>query len=70
MHKKQKFRHTCSKQIKNKVAELGYPEDIKIDKDIRFLLRQEMKEMGLSRLSHITLIIHSSQMPPPPSITR
>lgn len=33
------------KKIKNNVAELGYHEDIKIDKDIRFLLKQEMKEM-------------------------
>lgn len=30
---------------KNIVTELGYREDIKIDKNIRFLLRQEMKEM-------------------------
>lgn len=37
--------HTHKRKIKNNVIELGYREDIKIDKDIRFLLRQEMKEM-------------------------
>lgn len=36
---------THTEKIKNNVIELGYHEDIKIDKDIRFLLKQEMKEM-------------------------
>lgn len=48
MCSKTKFTHTYThkkKRIKNNVIELGYHEDIKIDKDIRFLLRQEMKEM-------------------------
>lgn len=36
--------HT-QKMIKNNLIELSYHEDIKIDKDIRFFLRQEMKEM-------------------------
>lgn len=41
---------TCSttqthKEISNTLTKLSYCEDIKIDKDIRFLLKQEMKEM-------------------------
>lgn len=45
-----RFSHThtlthAHKKIKSNVIELGYHEDIKIDKDIRFPLKQEMKEM-------------------------
>lgn len=43
IEEKKKIIH--KKKITNNMIELGYHEDIKIDKDIRSLLKQEMKEM-------------------------
>lgn len=55
---------TCSttqthKEISNTLTKLSYCEDIKIDKDIRFLLKQEMKEMDWD-------VFHTSHSLPTP----
>lgn len=45
------------------MIELGYHKDIKIDKDIRFLLKQEMKEMDF-HTSHSLSIPLTPLLPP------
>lgn len=68
---------TCSKtsshtqkMIKNNLIELSYHEDIKIDKDIRFFLRQEMKEMDwvVFHTSHsLSIPLRRPLLPPSPA---